>query len=336
MWKPLSIVSGLLLIGAGGIMYTVVRPEFKSELLQKEASEKNLISAKENKDKSDATNRTAKSDQEKSVNLVATNTGERDNAKKAKAEVVAKVEETQKAKDTAEKALADLQSELNGLGGLEQVVARLKELEAKKAQLETDKKNTQEATTAFIAHKESTDKVITALKIREIYQKTGTVKEGTSSRITEASPELGFFILAHGNSSNITKNSKWDVVRGEMVIARVVVTHIEQNRSTAELVPGTLVSGYQVLPGDRVVVSSSSTPRALAASITAPAKPGAAKPGAPKPDGAAPAGETPVADPFAAPDGGATPMETPPAPAPAPAETPAPPADAPTPAPANP
>lgn len=326
MWKPLSIVSGLILLGTGGLMYLVVQPEFKAEKAQLAASKANFKSASDNQTESNKKNADSKDDVKNSGALLNKNTIEKEAAKTAKAKAVKETEDAQARKDTDEKALVELQKKLEGLGGLDEVVAQLKLLEAKKAQLEADKKNTIDVTAALVAHKKSTDDVITALKIREIYQKTGTVREGASTRIVEVSQELGFYVFGAGNSANITKNSKWDVVRDNTVIARLVVTHIEQNRAVAELVPGTLAQGNQVMPGDRVVVSSSSTPRALAASITSAAKT-TGKLGDKKPanDGTTPAAtDAPVTDPFAAP-GGNQPMEKPAeTPAPAPAEAPAP------------
>jgi hypothetical protein len=164
---------------------------------------------------------------------------------------------------------------------------------------------------------------VAQLKLRDIYQRTGTVVEGFTSFVSAVNPELGFVVLAHGNASNVTKGAKFDVVRGGAAIAKITVTRIEQSRAYAEIVPGTLAAGESILPGDRAVVNAGSTPRALAATVNkANAKPAAKKPGAPgapaaKPDPAA----TP--DPFASPDGAtppAAPMEKPAAP---PAEKPA-------------
>jgi hypothetical protein len=317
MWKPLSIVSGLLLVGAGGLMYTTVRPQYQSEMGQLEEAKKNAGLAKANKTESDDTNKLAKSDLKTSGDLVTAKTKDRDDANTLKGTTTTKVENTQKDRDAAETALKKVQAELDGLGGLEQVVADIKALEAKKAQLIADKQSTDDATKALVAHKKATDKVIYDLKIREIYQKTGTVKQGTTSRITEVSPELGFFVFATGNNSNITKNSKWDVVRGESVVAKLVVTHIEQSRSIAELVPGSLSQGDQVLPGDIVVVSAASTPQALAASVTNAAKAGPARKDEKKADGA-PAAEPTPSDPFANPGGTPEPMEKPATDTPAP------------------
>jgi hypothetical protein len=139
--------------------------------------------------------------------------------------------------------------------------------------------------------------------------------------VAAVNPDLGFVVLSHGNSSNVTKGAKFDVYRGNKGVARLVVTHLEQNRSIAEVIPGTVAAGDAVQPGDLAVVSSSSTPTALSTRATSDA---AARPDATKQPGTAPATApaTVPTDPFATPAG---PEGTPPAPEPEkPAESPAP------------
>ena len=52
MWKPLSVISGLLLLGAGGLMYTTVRPQYKAELLQRDQAKANQAKATKNQSES--------------------------------------------------------------------------------------------------------------------------------------------------------------------------------------------------------------------------------------------------------------------------------------------
>jgi len=336
MWKSLCIFAGIILLAAGGLMYTQVRPIYDAELKQRDEAKKNLGSAQKNQSESRSARSQADKDLTDSKALLALNTGKREKAQQDKNAKDQEVKVTTEQKNTDEKALTDLEEKLKGLGGLPQLVADLKALEAKNAQLNSDIDNTKGAIASLIAHKEATDKVIAALKLREIYQKTGTVAEGASTRIVAVSQELGFYVLGSGNRNNVTRNSKWDVVRDNMIIAKLVVTHIEPNRSTAELIPGTLVKGMQVLPGDRVVVSASSTPRALAASITASAARPAAGATAPAAGTAPAAPASEVSDPFASPGGTEAPaMETPAPETPAAPEAPAADASAPE-TPANP
>ena len=328
MWKPLSIVSGLLLLGAGIVMYTQVRPDYLSELKQRDAAKANKVSADLNKRASDTASDNSKKDLGDSKVLLAKNTGLKNTAQTAKDEKQAEVTKTTAEKDAAAKELADLEQKLKDLGGLPRLVAELKVLEAKQAQFTLEVANTKGAIESTIAHKEATDKVIAGLQQLELWQKTGTVAAGFRTRVSAVNPELGFVVLGAGNASRVTNKSKFDIVRGSAVVAKVIVTSLEQNRAICEVIPGSLAAGDQILPGDLAVVNEASTPRSL--TVTTPAT-GPAAPAAKKPavdPTAAPA------DPFAAPPAPdaaapAEPMEEKKVEAPAP-ETPAP-APAPTP-----
>ncbi|HEX2751451.1 MAG TPA: hypothetical protein VHM91_25800 [Verrucomicrobiales bacterium] len=316
MWKPLSIISGLILLATGGIMFTQVQNQIRSERKQAEAAKANLDSAMKNQVESNKAKTNSDTDLADAKTELAANQQKKATALATKEQKVAEVAKATMERDGVAKELADLENKLKDLGGLARLVAELKELEAKKATLDSGIQNSKDAIAATIAHREATDKVIAQLKNRDLFQKTGTVVESFRTYVSAVNPELGFVILAHGDNSNVTKGAKFDIIRGDKLIAKIVVTHLEPTKSTAEIVTGSLAAGESILPGDRAVVNVASTPKSLAAmanrSAAKPAanskKPGAAKPG------------TAPADPFASPDGATPPAEKPAAP---PAEKPA-------------
>jgi hypothetical protein len=325
MWKPLSIISGLLLLAAGGIMFTQVQYPIRSEKKQAEAAKANLALANKNQLESRKASEQAVNDHEDAKKELAANSKQKADALAVKGTKTTEVAETTAKKEAAAKELADVDAKLKDLGGLERLVAEMKDLEAKKATLTSTIESTKTTNTATVAHKEATDKVIAQLKLRDIYQRTGTINEGFKTSVSAVNQELGFVVLAHGNRSNVTKGAKLDITRGGAVIAKVNVTRLEEDRSFAEIVPGTLAAGESVLPGDRASVNAGSTPRALAAMASKPSGKPAGKKGeaAAKPDAAAAPGTPATApDPFASPDGAAPPAEKPAADKPA-AEKPA-------------
>ena len=328
MWKPLSIISGLVLLAAGGIMYTQVRNPIRSERKQLAAAKENKDSALKNQTESKQARSKSDTDLEESKVLLAKNTREKNEAQAAKDTKVAEVTDATTKKDAAAKELAELEEKLKGLGGLERLVAELKVLQAKEAMLTEGIANTKGAIDSTVAHKAATDKVIAALKLKDLYQKTGTMVSNFRSRVSAVNPDLGFIVLAHGNSSNVTRGAKFDVIRGDKGVAKIVVTHLEQNSSIAEVIPGTVAPGESIQPGDLVVVSGSSTPRSLTAPASKDAKPAATKPAAPVDPTTAPATDT-----VPAPENMEKPADAPPADATPAAEKPAPDAAPPAPAP---
>ncbi len=330
MWKPLSIVSGLLLLlGAGGVMYTQIRPDYLSEMKQLEAAKTNKTSADLNRRASDTAHTNSEKDLGDSKVLLGKNTGVKNTAQAAKDEKQAEVTKTTGEKDAAAKELADLEQKLKDLGGLPRLVAELKVLEAKQAQLTLEVANTKGAIESTIAHKDATDKVISGLKQLELWQKTGTVAAGFRTRVSAVNPELGFVVLPVGNDRKVTQKSKFDILRGGSLVGKVIVTTLEQNQSICEIIPGSVAAGDRIMPGDVAIVNESSTPKSL--TVSTPAAPAAKKPAANRVGAADPAAGT-APDPFAAPPAPdaaapAAPMEE---------KTPeAPPADAATPAPGN-
>lgn len=318
MWKSLSILSGIILLVAGGLMYTQVRNNLHSERAQQEAARENQSSSLKKKAEAEKAGAQAVNDLGESKTLLQKNTGIKNEALVAKDKKVQELEEATKEKDEKAKELADLEQRLKDLGGLERLVAELKVLEAKKAEMVKGVANTKDTIAATISHKEATEKVITGLKRLDVMQKQGLMDPGFRSHVAAVNPTLGFVVINAGNTSRVVRQAKLDVQRGGSTIAKVMVTHIEQNRSIADIIPGSMAAGQQVLPGDTVVVNPGSTPNARTAPKAVPTK----KPGEAAPP-AAP-GETP-ADPFATPK---TDSKTPAAPA-EPMEKPATPAEKP-------
>ena len=283
------------ILGAGGIKYTQIRPDYLSEMKQREAAKFNKTSADLNKTASNTAHTNSEKDLGESKVLLAKNTGLKNTAQAAKDEKQAEVTKTTAEKDAAAKELADLEQKLKDLGGLPRLVAELKVLEAKQAQLTLEVANTKGAIESTIAHKDATDKVISGLKQLELWQKTGTVAAGFTTRVSAVNPELGFVVLPAGNDRKVTQKAKFDIVRGTTLVGKVIVTTLEQHQAICEVIPGSVAAGDRILPGDVAVVNESSTPKTLTVSTPSagPGTPAAKKPAT------APAGAP--ADPFAAP-----------------------------------
>jgi hypothetical protein len=324
MWKPLSAVSGAALLAAGGISYLAVKPELSSERLQARAAKENKVKADQNLGKSREAKETADKDLTEAKGELLKNTGEKTEAESALASKNTELTEAVTAKEAAEKELTDLEQKLKDLGGLDTLVAELKTLAAKKDQLVAQIASHKSQIASAVSNKEGVEKNIARLQKLDNWQRSGTMDPAFRSRVAAVNPDYGFVVIGAGNQARVVKQAKLDVKRGDNVVGTVVVTHIDQARSIAEIVPGTVAAGDSILPGDTVVVNFASQPRAGGAAPAEGAKPaaGGAKPAA---EGAAPAAEgtAPAAsdDPFAAPTPAAE--ETPAAPA---AETPAAPA----------
>ena len=87
------------------------------------------------------------------------------------------------------------------------------------------------------------------------------------ARVSAVYPNWGFVTLSSGNTAGVITNSTLDVVRGDEVIAKLLVTAVERNSSSASIIPDTMKEGESISAGDIVVPG---------AKVAPPATPGAA------------------------------------------------------------
>jgi hypothetical protein len=73
------------------------------------------------------------------------------------------------------------------------------------------------------------------------------------TRIRSIYPNWGFVTLASGNNAGVVANSTLDVVRDGETIAKLLVTAVENNSSSASIVPDSLASDATLRVGDQVI-----------------------------------------------------------------------------------
>ena len=77
-----------------------------------------------------------------------------------------------------------------------------------------------------------------------------------NTRIRTIYPTWGFVTLAAGNRSGIVTNSSLNVVRGDEVIAKLLVTAVESSTASASIVPDSVSDDTVLMVGDRVVAAA--------------------------------------------------------------------------------
>ena len=84
-----------------------------------------------------------------------------------------------------------------------------------------------------------------------------TIASGQSlpltTRIRSIYPTWGFVTLASGNDAGVVTNSTLDVVRDGTTIAKLLVTAVERNSSSASIIPDSVGQDVTLMVGDRVV-----------------------------------------------------------------------------------
>lgn len=74
-----------------------------------------------------------------------------------------------------------------------------------------------------------------------------------NTRIRSIYPNWGFVTLAAGNNAGVVSGSTLNVVRGDSVIAKLIVTAVESTTASASIVPDSMADDATLMVGDRVV-----------------------------------------------------------------------------------
>lgn len=117
---------------------------------------------------------------------------------------------------------------------------------------------------------------ITALKDHIASRSDGRSIDGLKTRIKSVYNTWGFVTLTDGDKTGVVLNSTLDVKRDGEVIAKLLVTTVEQQTASADIVPGSMASDTALMIGDLVVPASAGM---AAVNVPEPALPtGAATP----------------------------------------------------------
>lgn len=138
----------------------------------------------------------------------------------------------------------------------EQFIAELKEANAEGEQLD-QKISSAEAQLANLTA-EAAEAQQRAESLRD---KVNSMTRGSSDRSLETQiksvyPNWGFVTLGSGTAAGVVGGSKLTVVRNNDVIANLLVTTVEQNTSSASIVPDSVKDGVTLMIGDKVVAGS--------------------------------------------------------------------------------
>jgi len=138
---------------------------------------------------------------------------------------------------------------------LEEVPAKIKELEASVKRLDGEREDSEVAKAGLesdvaknIAEIERLD-----VKIEEsIRRVSGNVFQAT---ITAVDNNWNFVMIGAGEKSGLTGDSKLLVQRSGRLIAKLFITKLEANSAVADVEPGSLRAGVIIQPGDQVILA---------------------------------------------------------------------------------
>jgi len=97
---------------------------------------------------------------------------------------------------------------------------------------------------------------IVALKDHIESRSDGRSIDGLKTRIRSVYNSWGFVTLNDGDKTGVVLNSTLDVMRDGEVIAKLLVTIVEQGTASADIIPGSMEPGTVLMIGDLVVPAS--------------------------------------------------------------------------------
>lgn len=332
MWRILTIIAGTLLLAVSVVLGFLNKGKLAEEAANRDSIQANVKSKQDRLAADKELLVKAEKDREEAQNVTKTLSAELKELKGKNEAMSTEVASLQTAVTDNKEKIAKLSKDQEGAPDLDAIAEKINDLkkeQAKFAQEVADKEAQLVSTEAKVGIVQNR---IKAAEGREEDIRKRISPSELKTSVASVHQALGFVIINAGGNKGVVLGSNLAVMRGNEKVGELVVSSVEKNRSSADIVPGSLGANQMLMPGDTVVAvrpapsaapKKEATPKA-GAEEKAPAEATEEKKAEgedifgdsaaaeePKADGAA-AEEEPKAD-----DAGAAAGETPSEPAPA-------------------
>lgn len=81
-------------------------------------------------------------------------------------------------------------------------------------------------------------------------------RNSLTSRVVAVNYDWGFVVIDAGKSTGLTQDTKLIVTRGAQTVGKISVMNVEARAAMASIVPGAVVNGELIMPGDRVILEN--------------------------------------------------------------------------------
>lgn len=161
---------------------------------------------------------------------------------------------------TKKEEVETAKSDLVNVGDLREALDNLKQTEGDIAStgLEISEKEAQVA----VLEQQKNQSQAAEDEVREQIKYRVTQESSPDLRTTVAGvyPSLGFVTLAAGDNLGVVEKSTLNVLRGDQVVGKLMVTTVEARTAAADIVPDSFVDGDSVRRGDVVVPAAKLSP----------------------------------------------------------------------------
>lgn len=269
MWRILTIIAGTVLLAISAVLGFLNKNKLAEEVTNLEQIRESVKERQKRIDSDKALLDKAEKDRDEAQAITKTMTTELADLK-AKNETIRM--ELAAAKDLVaenKEKIDKLKKSQEGAPDLDAIAEKINELKKEQAKFSQEVADKE----AQLAATESKLGVVTA-KIKASQQREEDIRKRISpselkTNIASVHQALGFVIINAGGNKNVVLGSNLAVMRGTEKIGELVVSSVEKNRSSADVVPGSLAAGQMLMPGD-VVVAIRPAPVAPAKKDAAP------------------------------------------------------------------
>lgn len=260
MWKALSSISALLLLGAAGVTYFNTE-NYKEEVNLKTQSDSILKDAQGHLDERIAAKDNLQGEDGESGLLLQT-TEERDKyaeqaseTKTTMDEQTSEIEQKETLLEEKKAELAEWEDKIKDLGGIDQMKLELAKLTESERQLVAQIGSKKTTLNGALSVKATTENALNSKKRAELNQQTG--KMDGSFRVRSVNSQWGFAVLSAGHNNSVVANAKLQVKRSGSIVGDLRVRSVESSSAIADIVSGS------ARPGDLVIVHPDSRPDPL-------------------------------------------------------------------------
>jgi len=173
--------------------------------------------------------------------------------KKTNDEINAKIDAATAKIASNKEQLAGIREKTSKIGDLKESASKLRADNAELEELDRSIAASEAKLANLTSEKSSSEAQVNEAKGKFESFSSGQSLPSLKTRIRSIYPNWGFVTLASGNNAGVIANSTLNVVRDGNTVAKLLVTAVESNSSSASIVPDSMAQDATLMVGDRVV-----------------------------------------------------------------------------------
>lgn len=153
---------------------------------------------------------------------------------------------------TADTRIAKIEEVKTLFGEIDAVSQKIAAANEEIVTLQTNVTKAEESLASANARKQESEIQIERMDAMAKFRKTGSIWSDINTKVKSAYNDWGFVIIGAGDAQGLVPAATLDVTREGKPICKLLVTEVEVNQATADIITATLLPGQTVQVGDTV------------------------------------------------------------------------------------